>query len=207
MESNHKIVREFLDKESRESIIEYVDKINEKIILKDHHLKHLISKINGSSYMYDISRTELTKKITEYQSGGHVMKYDLPDVFDKIIKKISHTIQIPTDHSFLQIVDMNDGGKIGKHYDASVPGFINYKCNISVLSDEYDFVIDDQNIHVCQSDMYCFEASLYKHWTSNPFSSRRILLSFGFMIPYESLGRNEDDPRVRMSNRIIKIFQ
>ena len=205
--ANHKIIRKFITEEDSLDVISYVDTINERIILNDHHLKHLVGRINGSSYMYDIGKTELTKGITEYQSGGHVMKYDLPEVFNRIIGKISDHIQIPTEHSFLQIVDMNTGGKIGKHYDASVPGFINYKCNISVLADEYDFAIDNQNIHVCQSDMYCFEASLYKHWTPSPFNSRRILLSFGFMIPYESLGRSEDDPRIRLSNRIIKIFQ
>jgi hypothetical protein len=55
--------------------------------------------------------------------------------------------------------------------------------------------------------MYCFEASLFKHWTPNKFDSRRILLSFGFLIPYKDLGRSEEDPRVRLSQRIEKYFQ
>ena len=38
---------------------------------------------------------------------------------------------------------MNKGGKINPHYDASIDGYINYKCNISVLSDRYDFFIDN----------------------------------------------------------------
>jgi hypothetical protein len=57
-----------------------------------------------------------------------------------------------------------------------------------------------------QKDLYCFEASLYKHWTEE-FNSRRIFLSFGFLVPYNLLGRNSDDPRVRLSKRIENYFQ
>lgn len=205
--ANHKIFSNFLDESERSRIISFVDAINEEIILNDHHLKHLIGKLNGMSYMYDISKTEMTKKITSFQSGGHVMKDELPPVFHKLIKKITSTVGIPQEHMFLQIVDMNKGGSIHKHYDAAFAGYINYKCNISVLSEDYDFSIDDQTIVVKQSDLYCFEASLYKHWTPNTFNSRRILLSFGFMVPYELLGRDDNDPRVRLSNRIEKYFQ
>ena len=204
---NHKVEKSFLDKETTQKIIDYVNSINELVILNDHHLKYLVSKLNGSSYMYDISKTELTKKITSYQSGGHVMTNNLPPVFAELVDKITKTVGIPNGHVFLQIVDMAEDGTIHKHYDASFPGYINYKCNISVLADDYDFVVDGQTINVEQSDMYCFEASLYKHWTPNPFTSRRILLSFGFMLPYNELGRSENDPRVRLSNRIGKYFQ
>jgi hypothetical protein len=116
-------------------------------------------------------------------------------------------MNIPDINSFLQIVDMNGGGKIGKHYDASYEGFINYKCNVSVLAEDYEFSVDSEIVTIKERDLYCFEASLFKHWTNKPFTSRRILLSFGFMLPYEVLGRNENDPRVRLSKRIEKIFQ
>ena len=207
MKSNHTIVKAFLDDNTKNQIIEYVNTIDEIIKLKDHHLKHLISKINGNSYMYDISKTELTRKLTEYQSGGHVMNTELPQIFHDLIERISILMNIPTDQVFLQIVDMNEGGIIGKHYDATFDGLINYKCNVSVLSENYDFCVDDEIVNVNQSDMYCFEASLYKHWTLKPYTSRRILLSFGFLIPYEILGRSAEDPRVRLSKRIQKYFQ
>jgi hypothetical protein len=207
MKSNHTIVKAFLDDNTKNQIIEYVNTIDEIIKLKDHHLKHLISKINGNSYMYDISKTELTRKLTEYQSGGHVMNTELPQIFHDLIERISILMNIPTDRVFLQIVDMNEGGIIGKHYDATFDGLINYKCNVSVLSENYDFCVDDEIVNVNQSDMYCFEASLYKHWTLKPYTSRRILLSFGFLIPYEILGRSAEDPRVRLSKRIQKYFQ
>jgi hypothetical protein len=207
MKSNHTIVKAFLDDNTKKQIIEYVNTIDEIIKLEDHHLKHLISKINGNSYMYDISKTELTGKLTEYQSGGHVMNTELPQIFHDLIEKISILMNIPTDQVFLQIVDMNEGGIIGKHYDATFDGLINYKCNISVLSENYDFCIDDEIVNIDQSDMYCFEASLYKHWTLKPYTSKRILLSFGFLVPYEILGRSAEDPRVRLSKRIQKYFQ
>jgi len=50
------------------------------------------------------------------------------------------------------------------------------------------------------------EQALYKHWT-DPFKSRRIFLSFGFILKYEELGRTNDDPRVRLSQRIERYFQ
>jgi len=207
MKSNHTIVKAFLDDDTRNQIIEYVDTIDEIIQLEDHHLKHLISKINGNSYMYDISKTEMTGKLTAFQSGGHVMSNELPQGFHDLIAKISTLMDIPTDQTFLQIVHMDKGGIIGKHYDASFDGLINYKCNVSVLSENYDFCINDEIVNVDQSDMYCFEASLYKHWTLKPYTSRRILLSFGFLIPYKTLGRSAEDPRVRLSKRIQKYFQ
>lgn len=198
----------FLSDDERKLIIKYVNTINHKSQAENIHLSHLIERINGNSHMYDISKTSMTKEVTEYQSGGNdVMKEELPEVFDFLIEKICSKVEIPKENVFLQIVDMNEGGTIGGHYDAAFDGYINYKCNISVLSEQYTFVIDGEELEINENDLYCFEASLYKHWTSKPFTSRRILLSFGFMLPYEVLGRSENDPRVRMSKRIKKMFQ
>ena len=101
---------------------------------------------------------------------------------------------------------MNKGGKINPHYDASLDGYINYKCNISVLSEDYNFFIGDDSLNVESTDLYGFEASLFKHWT-NEFNSRRVFLSFGFVLKYEDLGRDINDPRVRLSRRIENYFQ
>ena len=101
---------------------------------------------------------------------------------------------------------MNKGGKINPHYDASIDGYINYKCNISVLSEDYNIYIDDEVELISETDLYCFEASLYKHWT-NEFNSRRVFLSFGFILSYEILKRDENEPRIRLSRRISKYFQ
>jgi hypothetical protein len=101
---------------------------------------------------------------------------------------------------------MNSGGKINPHYDAAVEGHVNYKCNISVLSEDYELFLDKDVIEIKEGDLYGFEASLYKHWT-NEFKSRRVFLSFGFLIPYDVVGRTETDVRIRLSNRIERYFQ
>jgi hypothetical protein len=157
--------------------------------------------------MFDLSNTELTNYITEFQSISSVVQSEVPQFIYSIREKISSQLNIPVDNSFLQVIDMSTGGEVQKHYDAAVEGHINYKCNISVLAEPYDFCIDPDTLTINQSDMYCFEASLYKHWTPAPFRSRRILLSFGFMLPYAVLSRDPEDPRVRLSNRIAKHFQ
>lgn len=204
----YSLFHNFLQEDEKFAMIEYVNTINHKSKADNVHLSHLIDKIRGNSHMYDISKTEITKEITSFQSGGNdVMKEELPQVFHSLIDRISETINLPLSNSFLQIVDMDEGGIIGGHYDAASDGYINYKCNISVLAEDYEFTIDSETLNIKEGDLYCFEASLYKHWTNKPFTSRRILLSFGFMLPYETLGRTINDPRVRLSRRIKRIFQ
>lgn len=76
----------------------------------------------------------------------------------------------------------------------------------SVFSEDYDIFIGDTSVKIEEKDLYCFEASLYRHWT-NEFNSRRIFLSIGFIVPYSVLNRTENDLRVRLSKRIEKYFQ
>jgi hypothetical protein len=135
-----------------------------------------------------------------------VSKEPLPEFIYKLIDKISETFKFPKDNIFLQAVDMKKGGKINPHYDASIDGCVNYKCNISVLSEDYDLYVGKESVRIQESDLYGFEASLYKHWT-NEFNSRRVFLSFGFVLKYEYVGRTINDPRVRLSKRIEKYFQ
>lgn len=205
---NHKQFPNFLKEDEQDLVIEHVNSINHKSKANNKHLKHLVRKLQGSAHMYDISKNEITKEITTYQSGGNdVMKEELPEIFYSIQERITKTIGIPNQNSFLQIVDMNKGGTVGAHYDASLDGYVNYKCNISLMGEDYTFVIDNKEIHIKEGDLYSFEASLYKHWTLKPFTSRRILLSYGFILPYKDLGRDEDDPRIRLSKRIRRMFQ
>jgi hypothetical protein len=166
----------------------------------------LSKELKGKSCIFDISNTPLTNYITKFQSISDVSQDTLPEFIYNIIDRISKEFNFPKDNIFLQAVDMNKGGKINPHYDASINGYINYKCNISVLSENYDLFIGDDSINIEQTDLYGFEASLYKHWT-NEFNSRRVFLSFGFIVPYNVTGRSENDPRVRLSQRIQKYFQ
>ncbi len=202
----YKIKKKFITKDEVNQIVNWIDSVNHSGNDSNHHLTELSKTLNGKSYMFDISNTPLTNYITKFQSISDVSKEALPSFIFNIIDRISKEFNFPKDNVFLQSVDMNKGGKIDPHYDASIDGYVNYKCNISVLSEDYELFLDKESIKIQETDLYGFEASLYKHWT-NEFNSRRVFLSFGFILPYEILNRTKNDPRVRLSKRIEKYFQ
>jgi len=202
----YKIKKKFITKDESQQIVKWIDSVNHTGNDSNYHLSELSKELKGKSCIFDISNTPLTNYITKFQSISDVSQDILPEFIYNIIDRISNEFNFPKDNIFLQAVDMNKGGKINPHYDASLDGYINYKCNVSVLSEDYNFFIDNDSINIQETDLYGFEASLYKHWT-NEFNSRRVFLSFGFVLKYEDLGRNIDDPRVRLSKRIEKYFQ
>ena len=202
----YKIKKKFISKDEVHQIVNWIDSVNHTGNDSNYHLSELSKELKGKSCIFDISNTPLTNYITKFQSISDVSQEILPEFIYNIIDRISKEFNFPKDNIFLQAVDMNKGGKINPHYDASINGYINYKCNISVLSENYDLFIGNDSINIEQTDLYGFEASLYKHWT-NEFNSRRVFLSFGFIVPYDVVGRSENDPRVRLSQRIQKYFQ
>ena len=202
----YKLNKKFITKDEAGQIVSWVESVNHDGNDSNYHLTELSKTLNGKSYMFDISNTPLTNYITKFQSISNVSREPLPGFIYKIIDRISEEFNFPKDNIFLQAVDMSKGGKITPHYDASIDGYINYKCNISILSEDYELFLDKESIGIEETDLYGFEASLYKHWT-NEFNSRRVFLSFGFILPYEILNRTENDPRVRLSKRISKYFQ
>jgi len=206
MGSNCRLIKEFISENETKLIIKWIDSLEHKTNDPNYHLSELSKSLNGKSCIFDISQTDFTKYITDFQSVSEVSTEKVPDFIQNIIDRISKLLNLPKDHTFLQAVDMNKGGKINPHYDASINGYINYKCNISVLSEDYDIFIGDEKELIQLSDLYCFEASLYKHWT-NEFNSRRVFLSIGFLVPYSVTNRSKEDPRVRLSQRIQKYFQ
>ena len=202
----YKVKKKFITKDEVTQIVNWIDSVNHNGNDSNYHLTELSKTLNGKTCIFDISNTPLTNYITKFQSISDVSHEPLPDFIHNIIDRISEEFNFPKDNVFLQAVDMNKGGKINPHYDASLDGYINYKCNISVLSEDYNFFIGDDSLSVESTDLYGFEASLFKHWT-NEFNSRRVFLSFGFVLKYEDLGRDINDPRVRLSKRIEKYFQ
>ena len=208
MRDSYKIVNNFISIDEKNEIVNFIDSItsSDKDI-EDSHVSYIAKKLNGNSYMFDISKNEITKSITSFQSGNSVVNIELPNIIHDIIERICKSLSIERENIFLQILDMNKGGIIKPHYDFGYEGYITYKCNISIQSDDYEFIVGDDKLKVKELDLYCFEASLYKHYTLKEFSNRRVLLSFGFAIPYNKLDRNESDPRVRLSHRIQKYFQ
>jgi len=187
-------------------VLYFIDSINSNSKIKNKHISKVASKLRGNSWMFDISKTELSRKISEYQSSNNVLDLNLPSIIFEIVERISTHLDISSDNVFLQILDQESGGLIHPHYDSAIDGYITYKCNIPILSGDYKLFIDHDIIDISERDLYSFEASLYKHWT-DPFNFRRVLLSFGFILPYKDLGRDLKDPRVRLSRRIIKYFQ
>jgi hypothetical protein len=203
---NYKIVKSFISDDEVSQIVSWVDSLNPENGDPNYHLSEISKALNGKSCIIDISDTELTNYVTNFQSVSKVSNQDVPQIIMTIFERISKENNIPLDNVFIQAVDMNKGGRIKPHYDAAVDGYINYKCNISVLSEDYKIFIDESSPTIQQKDLYCFEASLYKHWTKE-FNSRRVFLSFGFLVPYTILGRSDNDPRVRLSRRVEKYFQ
>ena len=202
----YKIKKKFISKDETNQIVTWLDSVNHTGDDSNYHLTELSKVLKGKSCIFDISNTPLTNYITKFQSISDVSNEPLPDFIYNIIDRISKEFNYPKDNIFLQAVDMNKGGKINPHYDASIDGYVIYKCNISVLSEDYDLFLDKDSIKIQETDLYGFEASLYKHWT-NEFNSRRVFLSFGFILKYEDVGRTINDPRVRLSKRIEKYFQ
>jgi len=201
-----KKIENFISKYEKDIIISFVNKLRKDIIIENKHIKEVVDGLMGNSFMFDITGTEMSKKLSNFQSSDNLINMDLPNIFYDILSRISNTLNISRDNVFLQILNQDSGGLIKPHYDSSIDGYITYKCNISVFSDNYDIYIGDDIIQISEGDLYFFEASLYKHWTKE-FKSKRILLSYGFILPYKDLGRNEMEPRVRMSKKIVKYFQ
>lgn len=206
MNPNIKIIRNFLSPREICELVEYIDCLGLESQVENIHISAVANELKGKSLMFDLSKTDVSKYLSNFQSSNNVHECNLPNIFFDILDRISTSLQISKENVFLQIIDQSKGGKIIPHYDTGYPGFINYKCNISPLCEEYSVYVGDDIIKVSNGDLYSFEASLYKHWTGE-FTHRRILLSYGFAIKYGELGRDNLDPRVRMSERIQKYFQ
>ncbi len=201
-----KKISNFISDNEKSEILRFVNSLNTKPLITNKHISEVASKLNGQSWMFDISKTEISTKLSKFQSSDNLVNIELPDIFQTLINRISKTLDISQDNVFCQILNQKSGGLIYPHYDSSIDGYITYKCNISVQSEKYTLYIGDNSLDVTQSDLYCFEASLYKHWTE-AFKNQRVIVSYGFILPYSDLGRSDEDYRVRLSKRIVKYFQ
>jgi uncharacterized protein (UPF0335 family) len=203
---NHKVIKNFVNEEELKELLNWIETLEAEKADPNQYLININQDLKGNSIIFDISKTEITKYVTQFHSISKVLNDPLPDSVIDLMKKIMNKLNIIGNHIFLQIADTRVGSKIAPHYDASIPGYINYKCNLSVLSDDYAIHVGSDVLEIQQGDLYTFEASLYKHWTE-AFSSRRVFMSFGFILPYEDLKRTKDDPRCRMSERIQRYYQ
>ncbi len=200
----------FISNYEKEYIKTYVKELVNTLIKEEFksneqniHIGTLLKELRGMSLSYDFSKTSISKKIATYQ-GAEINSIDR--LLIDIRNRITSTLKISSENSFLQIVGSDKNGIVNPHYDASIKGYINFKCNIHIDGDDYISTIDNKQFNITTGDLYTFEASLFKHSTST-LTSERIILSYGFLIPYKELGWRENDPRVRMSERISKYLQ
>jgi len=159
-------------------------KIKKKFITKDevNQIVNWIDSVNHSGNDSNHHLTELSKTL-----NGKSYMFD-----------ISNT---PLTNYITKFQSISDVSK------EALPSFIfNIIDRISKEFNFHELFLDKESIKIQETDLYGFEASLYKHWT-NEFNSRRVFLSFGFILPYEILNRTKNDPRVRLSKRIEKYFQ
>ncbi len=203
---NQKIIPNFLSEEERVKIQQLILK-NQSIdlTLDNIHIKSVAEGLKGKALIYDFTETDISKALVAYQGNNNSLG-ELDPIFFEIKDKIVKALNIREQHSFVQLVTLAENGSIKPHYDAGIPGYITYKCNVSIQSDNYNFHVGNNILPIEENSLYCFEANLFKHWTL-PHTNSRILLSYGFIIPYEELNWEANAPEIRLANRIFSKFQ
>lgn len=203
----YKYITDFISVEERSEIISLGEQFepNECVEIANEHIKRINKETKGFSVLCDMTHSEVSSAIAKFQ-GDATVTNSMPTLFHLIADRIAAKIGISSDHIFCQYIKLGAGGRVQKHYDAGMPGFVTYKCNICISGPDPDFLfVDKSSFDLHLGDLYCFEANFYKHWMDQS-ESERVVLSYGFIIPLEELGYTESDPRVRLSNRIWKAF-
>ena len=169
--------------------------------IENIHIKEINDKINGFSILKDITKTEVSSYISAYQGDNTVVE-EVPLILETIKDRIAEQLNLNKDHDFVQVFSMAGGGCVKAHYDAGIPGYLTYKCNANLEGPEVETVfVGKEKLEAGVKDLYCFEANLFKHWV-DVSENNRIILSYGFIVPYSDLRWDADSPRVRLSERI-----
>lgn len=199
-------IHNFITEEDRSSVLEWGYQNEAHVSIENSHIKHIHDALKGFSLICDLSHTPVTDYICRFQ-GDSTMIDQVPSVISAIGDSIAERLGLNTDHRFVQFIGMKAGGEVKAHYDACYPGYVTYKCNVQVSGSGVEKVYVDTSVIVPPvRGLYCFEASLYKHWI-DPCSADASLLSYGFVVPYKDLGWSANSPRVRLSERIFQKFQ
>lgn len=197
-----KVINDFLPQEETNEILNFNYKPNDMFI-KNKHIKEVNDSMKGWSILCNFSKNEVTNYISKFQ-GDSTNVDDVPNIFWYLSTKIADVLNINNNNIFFQYIYIGKNGQVKKHYDAGMPGFITYKANIVILGPKVDYIyVGKDKIEIKPNDLYAFEANFYKHWLEKS-DIPRIHLSYGFILPYEELGYNENDPRVKLSNKIWK---
>ena len=173
--------------------------------IKNEHIRAVNEQSLGWTSMYDFSKTDLTRELSQFQGDGTCID-SVPDYYRELGLRIASELNISSDNMYFQYISLGAGGQVKQHYDAGKPGYVTYKCNICVEGPDHDVInVHKHEMNIEPRSLYCFEANLYKHWMEAS-DTPRIHLSYGFILPYADLGWDEESPRIRMSNKIWKAY-
>lgn len=196
------IKHNFITPNERQEIIEYIRsyQVDENVEIGNERVRYLTTQLKGYSTTYDFTKTELSQKIANLQSDNRRLE-EVPPLLHNLMDRASDLFNVKDDHVFVQGLFMGNGGRASPHYDAGIPGYITYKCNVVVKGPENDVIhVDKQKFVLNELDIYAFESNLYKHWMDA--GEERIVLSYGFIVPYADLGVDPNSPRIRLSDKI-----
>lgn len=210
----HRLIHNFITDEEQFLLKKWFEDLRkthgENKEVSQKYLKTLQDSINGWSVVRYFSDTEPIRQLKFSLVENE--KDDLgetPEFINEIRNRIIDEWQIPgmEDNSFMQMTIYEKGGFVHPHYDPSPDGYITCRANVFFSTWDGDSIyLDKEVIPLKEKDLFCFAASLYRHKTDPCECDQRIFCSFGFLIPYEHFGLNEDDPRVRLSQRIWNKF-
>lgn len=210
----NRLINDFITDDEQNQLKGWFEKVKENHgennVVTQKNLRELQKSINGWSIMRHFSDTETIRQLTyalveeEEDDMGEIPQF----VWD-IRNRIINQWDIPNmdRNSFLQMTMVGRGGFVHPHYDPAPDGYVTCRANVFFSTWDGDSIyIDKELFPIKERDLLCFAASLYKHKTEPCQCDKRIFCSFGFLLPYEVFGINEDHPRARLSQRIWKSF-
>lgn len=203
---NLRVIANFISEKEQSQILNGIAAYSPEKTILNRHIKEINDHIKGFSVLCDLSKTGLSNYISQFQGDNTNVDMVSPLIIS-IKNRIINELELDGEHNFVQIIGIDENGQVKPHYDAAAPGYITYKCNVAISGPENDKIfVGKDYLEYDNRNLYCFEASLYKHWLE-PATVPRVLLSYGFLVPYENLGWEEADPRVKMSRKIYSHFQ
>lgn len=192
---------DFITSAEQQEIARYIRSYKPEIAeVGNERVRYLTEETKGFSAVYDFTKTELSKKIALIQSDNRVLE-EVPPIFHELKRRIAEALNIKDADVFMQGILVGQDGRVAPHYDAAPHGYITYKCNVVISGPKDDTIyIDKEKITLNDLDLYAFEANFYKH--SMDAAEERIVLSYGFILPYSDLGWDENSPRVKLSDKV-----
>lgn len=176
------------------------------------YLKGIQETTKGFTAFYLYRDSEPLKDIRLSLQAEQPEVKEVPDFVHKIKKRvIDFWAYERMDEAFIQMVRFGRGGYVNKHYDPAPPGYVNCRANLYLCTGEDDHIIIEGNkIPLSSGDLLSFAPSVQKHWT-NPYvpcgeQDERRLFCYGFLMSYADLGLDEENSRVRLSQKIWRRF-